>query len=122
VGAAIRDFEMIKDGDKVLIALSGGKDSLCLIHILRHFQSKAPIKFDIGAVTIDPLVSEYKPDPLVPYMKTLGIPYFLEKDAIVERARESMGKNSICSFCARMKRGMIYNTARREGYNVIAMG
>jgi tRNA(Ile)-lysidine synthase TilS/MesJ len=55
-------------------------------------------------------------------MESLGVPYFLEKDAIVERARESMGKNSICSFCARMKRGMIYSCARREGYNVIAMG
>ena len=50
---------MIKDGDRVLIALSGGKDSLALIHILRHFQSVAPIKFDIGAVTVDPMVIEY---------------------------------------------------------------
>ena len=50
---------MIKDGDRVLIALSGGKDSLSLIHILRHFQCVAPIKFDIGAVTVDPQVVEY---------------------------------------------------------------
>lgn len=61
VGAAMRDFEMIKDGDKVLVALSGGKDSLALVHILKHFQSVAPIKFEIGAVTIDPMVVEYKP-------------------------------------------------------------
>jgi len=55
-------------------------------------------------------------------MASLGIPYFLEQDALVERARLSMQKNSICSFCSRMKRGMIYSCARREGYNVIAMG
>jgi tRNA(Ile)-lysidine synthase TilS/MesJ len=61
VGAAIRDFEMIKDGDRVLIALSGGKDSLSMVHILKYFQSVAPIKFSIGAMTVDPQVNEYKP-------------------------------------------------------------
>lgn len=54
VGGAIRDFEMIKDGDRVLVACSGGKDSLALIHILLYFKSVAPIKFEVGAVTIDP--------------------------------------------------------------------
>jgi tRNA 2-thiocytidine biosynthesis protein TtcA len=122
VGSAIRDFEMIKDGDRVLVALSGGKDSLCLIHILKHFQSVAPIKFEIGAVTVDPQVIEYNPRPLIPYLASINVPFFLESDAIVDRAATCMQKNSICSFCSRMKRGMIYNCSRREGYNVIAMG
>ena len=61
VGSAMREFSMIKDGDRVMVALSGGKDSLALVHILRHFQSVAPIKFDLGAVTVDPMVVEYKP-------------------------------------------------------------
>lgn len=113
---------MIKDGDRVLVALSGGKDSLSLIHVLKYFQSVAPIKFEIGAVTVDPMVSEYRPQPLIGYMQQLQVPYWLESDALVERAKESMQKNSICAFCSRMKRGMIYNCARREGYNVIAMG
>lgn len=82
----------------------------------------APIKFDLGAVTVDPMVVEYQPQPLIPYMESLGIPYWIESDALVERARTSMQKNSICSFCSRMKRGMIYSCARRHGYNVIAMG
>ena len=68
------------------------------------------------------MVVEYKPQPLIPYMQSLNVPYFLESDALVERARLSMQKNSICSFCSRMKRGMIYNCARKNGYNVIAMG
>ena len=59
MGAAIRDFDMIRDGDRVLVALSGGKDSLSLVHVLKYFQSVAPIKFDIGAVTVDPMVVEY---------------------------------------------------------------
>ena len=115
VGAAIRDFEMIKEGDRVLIALSGGKDSLCMIHILKYFQSVSPVKFEIGAVTIDPMVNEYKPQPLIPYMQSIDVPYWIESDAIVERAKESMQKNSICAFCSRMKRGMIYTCARRGG-------
>ena len=77
---------MIKDGDRVLVALSGGKDSLSLVHILKHFQSVAPIKFDVGAITVDPQVFEYNPKPLIPYMAEIGVPFFLESDAIVERA------------------------------------
>ena len=122
VGSAIRDFEMIKEGDRVLIAISGGKDSVAMVHILKYFQSVSPVKFSLGGVTVDPQVNEYKPQPLIPYMKSLGIPYWIESDAIVERAKDCMQKNSICAFCSRMKRGMIYNCARREGYNVIAMG
>lgn len=68
------------------------------------------------------MVIEYKPQPLIPYMESIQVPYWLESDCLIERARTSMQKNSICSFCSRMKRGMIYNCARREGYNVIAMG
>ena len=61
VGGAIKEFDMIKDGDRVMVALSGGKDSLTLVHILRHFQSVAPIRFELGAVTVDPMVVEYQP-------------------------------------------------------------
>ncbi len=122
VGNAIRTFEMIKEGDRVLIALSGGKDSLALVHILRYFQSVSPVKFEIGAVTVDPQVKEFNPKPLEPYMHKIGVPYFIESEPIVERAAECMKRNSICAFCSRMKRGLIYSCARREKYNVIAMG
>lgn len=73
-----------------MVALSGGKDSLALVHILKYFQSVAPIKFTIGAVTIDPQVYEYNPKPLAPYLESIGVPFFLESDAIVERAKDCM--------------------------------
>ena len=122
VGEAIKDFNMINQNDGVLVALSGGKDSLSLLNILRYLQRKAPVKFKLGAVTIDPKTVEYDPSPLKAYLKKLGIPYFYEADNLIERAEKSMENNSICSFWSRMKRGMIYTWARREGYNVIAMG
>ena len=61
VGSAMRDFEMIKEGDRVLIAISGGKDSVAMVHILKYFQSVSPVKFSLGGVTVDPQVNEYKP-------------------------------------------------------------
>ena len=82
----------------------------------------APIKFHLGACTIDPMVNEYNPSPLVPYLQSLNIAFHLERDNLIDRAATCMQKNSICSFCSRMKRGMIYTCARREKYNKIAMG
>lgn len=73
---------MIKDGDKVLVCLSGGKDSLSLLHTLRQykFYSKASgVKFEMGAITVDPQSSSYDPSPLIPYLRALQVPYFYEK-------------------------------------------
>ncbi len=75
VGTAISDFAMIKEGDKILIGLSGGKDSLSLLHILLHFQRHAPINFSIGAITVDPLSGDFDPSPLIPYLASLGVDY-----------------------------------------------
>lgn len=122
VGRAISDFKMIKDGDKILLAVSGGKDSLSLFHILRHFQRHAPIKFELGIVTIDPQVDGFEPQALDDFFKKFDTPYFFEEFPIMEQAKESMKGDSYCSFCARIKRGLMYKVARREGYNVLALG
>ena len=73
-------------------------------------------------MTVDPQSPDYDPSSMINFMKKLGVKYFYEKDPILERAKKTLQKDSFCSFCARMKRGIIYNCARREGFNVIALG
>ncbi|KAB7504713.1 tRNA 2-thiocytidine biosynthesis protein TtcA, partial [Armadillidium nasatum] len=122
---ALESFSMIQPDDKVLVCLSGGKDSLSLLHTLRQYQYYSRSKnlsFSLGAVTVDPLSTSYDPRPLIPYLKSLGIPYFYEEQDILKQAMGMDSLNSICSFCSRLKRGRIYASARREGYNVLAMG
>jgi len=121
---AVTEFNMIKDGDKLLVCLSGGKDSLSLLHAVRQYQFYAKnqgINFQFGAVTVDPMSSAYDPRPLIPYLEQLGVEYFYEQQDIMTQALES-NASSICAFCSRMKRGRIYAAARKNGYNVLALG
>ena len=120
-GKAISDYAMIKEGDRVLLGLSGGKDSLSLLHLLIHFQRHAPIQFDIAAMTVDPQSGEFDPSPLIPYLKSLGIEYYFVKEPILAMADTHMSGDSYCSFCARIKRGVMYSTARKHGFNVLAL-
>ena len=120
-GKALVEHKMIQAGDRVLLGLSGGKDSLALLHLLIHFQRVAPIQFELGAVTIDPQTGTFDPSPLIPYMESLGIEYFFCKEPIMSMAEKHMQGDSYCAFCARMKRGTIYATARENNYNVIAL-
>ncbi|XP_028516147.1 uncharacterized protein LOC110243543 [Exaiptasia diaphana] len=122
---AIEEFSMIKDGDHVMVCLSGGKDSLSLLHALQQYKYQAKSKgiaFEIGAATVDPQSTAYDPRPLIPYLAALGVPYFFEEQGIIQQAAQLPACESICSFCSRMKRGRLYACARREGYNVLAMG
>ncbi|MDQ4148138.1 MAG: tRNA 2-thiocytidine biosynthesis protein TtcA [Pseudomonadota bacterium] len=121
-GKAIADYDMIRSGDCVLLGLSGGKDSLSLLHILLHFQRRAPIRFELGAVTVDPQHEVYDPSPLISYMAELGVPYYYERKPILRIATEHMDNDSYCAFCSRMKRGVMYGAARRAGYKVLALG
>ena len=121
VGRAIVDYDMIRDGDRILLGLSGGKDSLSLLHTLLHLQHHAPIHFTVGAATVAPDSDDFDPSPLKAYVPGLGIEYGYLEEPIVERARKHMGKNSYCAFCARMKRGALYSACRRRSYNVLAL-
>ena len=112
---------MIRDGDRILLGLSGGKDSLSLLQVLLHLQRHAPVRFDLGALTVDPEIAGFDPSPLKDYVASLGVPYFYISQPIQEQALESMDGNSFCAFCARMKRGIMYTTARKQGYNVLAL-
>jgi tRNA 2-thiocytidine biosynthesis protein TtcA len=114
---------MIKDGDKLMLGLSGGKDSMSLLHCLLDIQRRAPIKFSLAACTVDPQAPGFRPEPLKQYLAKLGVPYFFESQPIIELASKQPKKvTSICAWCSRMKRGILYSTARREGYNVLVLG
>ncbi|MCU7937887.1 MAG: tRNA 2-thiocytidine biosynthesis protein TtcA [gamma proteobacterium symbiont of Bathyaustriella thionipta] len=121
VGHAIADFKMINEGDRILLGVSGGKDSLSLLLILHHLKHYAPIKFELGAITVDPQIEGFDPSPLKDYIAGLGIPYFYQEQAILDQADGAMDGDSFCSFCSRMKRGILYSTLRNEGYNVLAL-
>ena len=121
-GKAINDYLMIREGDKLLLGLSGGKDSLSLLHVLLHFQRHAPIKFELAAMTVDPQSKDFDPSPLIPYLKSIGVEYFYAKEAILEIADKHMDGDSYCSFCSRIKRGIMYSTAREHDYNVLVLG
>ena len=121
-GKAISDFSMIRNGDKLLLGLSGGKDSLSLLHILLHFQSHAPIKFELAAMTVDPQSDDFDPSPLIPYLKSINVDYYYAKEPILEMADNHMEGDSYCSFCSRIKRGVMYSTARKHDCNVLVLG
>ena len=120
-GKAIADYKMIQDNDRILLGVSGGKDSLSLLHILLHLKKHAPISFDVGVITVDPQSDAFDPSPLIPYMKSLNVPYYYQSEPILDLADKHMDNKSFCSFCSRMKRGIIYSTARHNKYNVIAL-
>jgi tRNA 2-thiocytidine biosynthesis protein TtcA len=119
-GKAVMDYSMIKEGDRVLLGLSGGKDSLCMLHVLHALQQKAPVKFELACVTMDPQFPGFDPSPMIAYLKRLGVPYFFESQPLLDEAKASNPK-SICAWCSRMKRGILYSCARREKYNVLVL-
>lgn len=121
VGRAIADYDMIRDGDRILLGVSGGKDSLSLLQILSHLKTYAPVRFELGVITVDPEVEGFDPAPLKDYYEQLGLPWHYAEQPIMEEAAKNMDGDSFCSYCARMKRGIMYSTCRREGYNVLAL-
>jgi tRNA 2-thiocytidine biosynthesis protein TtcA len=122
-GRAIGDFSMIRNGDRILLGLSGGKDSLSLLHTLHHLQQKAPVKFELIACTVDPQSDQYDPAPLAPYLAQLGVAHFLESQPIMAEAQKTLTRDSdsYCAYCSRMRRGILYRVAREQGCNVVAL-
>jgi tRNA 2-thiocytidine biosynthesis protein TtcA len=120
---AIAAFDMVREGDRVLVGLSGGKDSMTLLVQLLRLQAVAPGAFEVAACTVDPQSSGYDPAPLRAWCASLGVRYFVEDETpIMALARAKMKKESLCAFCARLKRGLLYAAMRREGFNVLALG
>lgn len=122
VARACDKFDLIEEGDKVLVGLSGGKDSLSLLMLLKHMQRAVPFKFDFEAVTLSYGMGEdYK--YLSNYCKILGIKHTIIDSNIYEISSEKIRKNSsFCSFFSRMRRGYLYTYAKENGFNKLALG
>jgi tRNA 2-thiocytidine biosynthesis protein TtcA len=121
VGRAIADYQMIRDGDRLLLGVSGGKDSLALLQVLMHLKTYAPVKFDLGVITVDPEVEGFDPKNLTDYYTALGVPWHYQQQPIMEDAKQNMSGDSFCSYCSRMKRGIMYSTCREHNYNVLVL-
>ncbi len=123
VGKAIGDFGLIEDRDRVLVALSGGKDSWTLLYALRALRRKAPISYELGAVTVHPGAESTGYGPIREILERDGISYHVVPVDLAEIVEEKLTPGTgPCSFCARLRRGILYTYALNEGWNKIALG
>ncbi len=122
VRKALDDYNMIQDGDKILIGLSGGKDSLTLLEAMANLRKYYPKKFDIIAVTIDLFNGKSDFSKIAEFCKNLNVQYEIINSQIYEILFEIRKENNPCSLCTRMRRGILAETAKKFGCNKIALG
>ena len=123
VGRAIADYGMIENGDRVMVCLSGGKDSYTLLDVLLQLQKKAPVEFSITAVNLDQKQPGFPEHVLPDYLRSLGVDFHvIEQDTYSVVSRVVPEGKTMCSLCSRLRRGALYTYAAEHGFTKIALG
>lgn len=123
IGQAIADYNMIEDGDRVMVCLSGGKDSYAMLDMLLELRRKAPVNFELIAVHLDQMQPDYPPEVLPNYLATLDVPFeILKQDTYSVVARVIPAGKTMCGLCSRLRRGALYRYAEDNGITKIALG